>query len=84
MNKNNITKEQLAMVQNAMKHAKDVLCECGNGIFTQGQKFKKVSKLLIGADEDQIVPIPTAICSKCSLEVNFDEEAAPEENRIIK
>lgn len=57
MNKNNITKEQMAMVQNAMKNAKDILCKCGCDIFTQGIKLKKISKLLMGADEDILVPI---------------------------
>lgn len=83
MNKDNFTPEQMAMAQNAMKNAKDIFCKCGGGIFTQSLKLKRVSKLLIGADEDAIVPIPVLTCILCKSEINTSEESEPDKNEIV-
>lgn len=41
-------------------------CEkCGNVYFSEKYIMKRVSKLLIGAPEDQFVPINILVCDKC-------------------
>lgn len=39
--------------------------ECGNDTFIDVLYLRKVSKLLTGSPEDQLVPIPAYACSKC-------------------
>ena len=40
-------------------------CECGNKIWTQGIIIKKISALLSQSGEEEIMPIPVFLCSKC-------------------
>lgn len=43
-----------------------IVCEeCGNSIFQEGVLLRKASKILIGAQQDALVPIPVFTCSKC-------------------
>jgi hypothetical protein len=45
---------------------KDVNCEkCGMDLFLPSMKFKKVSRLLTGTPNDQIVPIEVFVCANC-------------------
>lgn len=49
-----------------------VLCEeCGNKFFKKVTVMKKISRLLTGASQDEIVPLETYACEKCS-HVNKD------------
>lgn len=56
----------------------DVSCEeCGNILFEKVTILKKVSKLLIGATKDEIVPIETYMCKSCghiNKDFNFKEK----------
>ena len=43
-----------------------VKCEkCENDTFTEAVFLRKASKLLTGASQDSIIPIPTFQCSAC-------------------
>ena len=43
-----------------------VKCEkCENDTFTEAVFLRKASKLLTGASQDSIIPIPTFRCSAC-------------------
>ena len=75
----NLTREQSIMLAGALREAKDIACSCGGLIFNQGTKLKLLSKLLIGADEDQLVPIPAFFCIKCLKELNLEEEKPNDE-----
>ena len=45
----------------------DIKCtQCGGKYFTPAVMFKKVSKLLTGAPEDQIAPINIFACKDCN------------------
>jgi DNA-directed RNA polymerase subunit RPC12/RpoP len=44
----------------------DVNCHnCGGDLYLPSFKFKKVSKILVGSDKDQIVPIQVYVCASC-------------------
>lgn len=50
----------------------EVVCEeCNNNVFQEGTLLRKASKILIGAQQDALVPIPVFTCSKCG-HVNSD------------
>lgn len=50
----------------SLENSKPVTCEsCGNDTFTEVLYIRKISKLLTGAPEDALVPIPSFACSKC-------------------
>lgn len=47
--------------------------ECGNIFFNKVTIIKKVSKLLTGSPMDEIVPMETYVCNKCShINKDFD------------
>lgn len=51
----------------SLENSKPVTCEsCGNDTFVEVLYIRKISKLLTGAPEDALVPIPSFACSKCS------------------
>lgn len=83
MNKNQLTQEQLIMLSGALKNAKDIVCKCGGKIFNQGTKLKLLSRLLIGTEKDELVPIPCIYCIKCQEEVNIEEDNKGKEGIII-
>lgn len=49
-----------------LSQATDIICEeCGNPYFKEVVMIKKISKLLLASDKDQIFPVPVLQCSKC-------------------
>jgi DNA-directed RNA polymerase subunit RPC12/RpoP len=47
-----------------------VTCEsCGHNIFQEGYMLRKVSKFLIGTNQDGIIPMPAVSCIKCGTVV---------------
>ena len=50
-----------------------IVCECGNKYFTEVLEVRKISKLIIGAPNDQLVHIPGLMCTKCQKVLNLDE-----------
>ena len=47
--------------------------ECGNDVFMQAMKFRRVPKLLAGTSEDQIVPVQVFLCTACgNINKEFD------------
>jgi DNA-directed RNA polymerase subunit RPC12/RpoP len=47
--------------------------ECGSIFFEKVTIIKKISKLLIGAPDDQLVPMETYACKKCGhINEDFD------------
>ena len=83
MKEPNLSQEQRIMLMGALKNARDIKCSCGGEIFNEGSKFKLLSKLLIGADSDQLVPIPTVFCIKCLKEISLEEEKPKDSNEIV-
>jgi len=52
--------------QISLKDADTVKCEmCENETFQEVLSFKRVNKLLTGAAQDTLVPIPIYKCDKC-------------------
>ena len=49
-----------------LSDARDMDCECGNKLFMQGYRFKKVSRLLTGGAKDTVLPVEVYICTQCS------------------
>ena len=54
----------------------DIPCECGNLIFMQGMRFKKVSRLITGETKDSIIPIEVFLCTQCGKPL---QELMPDE-----
>jgi len=53
--------------------------ECGNDTFVEVVYVRKVSKLLTGSPDDQLIPIPAYACSKCHhVNSQFKLREAPE------
>ena len=49
-----------------IKQTTELKCEeCDHHIFTEGFMIRKASKLLTGAVNDTIIPIPVMMCAKC-------------------
>jgi len=50
----------------SLSQTEAVKCEkCGCEVFTPAYMIRKVSRLLIGAKQDGIMPIDTFVCVKC-------------------
>lgn len=67
--------EQGGLTQKMVSDAPEVICEeCENNKFVERLTFRKVSKLMIGSDKDQVVPIPVFCCTACG---HVNEEFQP-------
>jgi DNA-directed RNA polymerase subunit RPC12/RpoP len=55
--------------QQIMKHLKDstgIKCEkCEHQVFTESYIIRKISKILVGAVSDVVVPVPIFSCASC-------------------
>ena len=48
---------------------------CDNEIFMPAMKFRKVSRLIAGTSEDQLIPVQIFICTACgNVNSDFDIE----------
>ena len=47
------------------------VCTCGNRFFVQASVLKKLSALMSPTRNDEIVPVPLWICSKCGEPAPF-------------
>ena len=61
-------------IQVNVMDAPNVKCEeCGKIYFEKVTVIKKISKLLTGSPEDQLVPMETYVCAKCGhMNEEFD------------
>ena len=59
-----------------IKQTSPIVCDnqdCGNDIFMPAMKFRTVSKLLAGTQDDQIIPVQVFICTACgNINKDFD------------
>jgi hypothetical protein len=66
------------MEQNPMQHIMSstaITCdECGHDIFENKIYLRRISKLLMATDKDQIIPMPTMVCAACE---HVNEEFVP-------
>jgi DNA-directed RNA polymerase subunit RPC12/RpoP len=49
----------------SLNDARDMNCECGNNVFMEGFRFKKISRLLTGEAKDSILPVQLYLCTQC-------------------
>jgi hypothetical protein len=60
-----------------------IVCdECKNDTFLEVQYMRRVSKLMTGASEDMMIPIPVFACSKCkhindAFKIAFSQDNKP-------
>lgn len=47
---------------------------CGYDVFISGTKFRKLSKLAFGGEQDMIIPFEVSVCGECG-EVNQELSA---------
>lgn len=80
-------------VQQAVKDAPYMTCECGSKTFTQLCAYKKVPGLYFGETEPRILPVMVIACSKCGkipddfmagLGSNFVEDESKTEEKKDK
>lgn len=43
--------------------------ECGGILFRQVMAFRRVSKVLVQGNKDQLVPIPVFVCNDCNTPI---------------
>lgn len=51
-----------------IKKTTPIICDnedCNNDMFMPAMKFRKVSKILAGTKDDQIIPVQVFICTSC-------------------
>jgi len=76
----------LDQIKVSLDNSTEVNCEeCGNATFTEVFYIRKISKLLIGAQDDMITNIPTFAYAKCGhinkeFEIQIEK---PKNNSII-
>jgi hypothetical protein len=64
---------------NLAEHGKSIRCEkCNNDTFEEVVYLFKISKIITGAPQDTIVPMPSFKCSACS---HVNVEFTPEHNK---
>ena len=73
---------------NPIPQTTPIVCEkCKHNVFVPAYFLRKVSRLLIGAQEDGIVPVNTFACAKCGhvneefVPRGIEETEAPEEEQ---
>lgn len=61
-----------------MSLAKTIACEaCGNETFVEVLYIKKLSKLVTGAPNDALIPVPSFACAKChNVNQEFRDESS--------
>ncbi len=53
-----------------LKNSKPEVCpNCDGSFFKQTFMFRRVSKILVGAPQDQLVPIPVFRCDDCGTPI---------------
>jgi DNA-directed RNA polymerase subunit RPC12/RpoP len=57
-----------------IKKTTPIVCDsCSNDVFISAMKFRKVSKILAGMPDDQIIPVQVFICTSCgAIPSDFD------------
>lgn len=61
--------QQKQLTQQDVMEAPDVQCvRCGGELFLPANRLKRISKLLTGAQQDQIYPMQTLVCANCGWE----------------
>ncbi len=57
------------MQQNPMQHimsSSAITCdECGHDVFENKTFLRRISKILMATDKDQVVPMPAIACANC-------------------
>lgn len=54
---------------------------CGYDVFISGTKFRKLSKLAFGGEQDMVIPFEVSVCGECG-EVNM--QLAPLELQALE
>lgn len=57
----------------------EVCSNCDGRFFAQTFMFRRVSKILVGAAQDQLVPIPVFRCDDCGTPIG---DMVPDENKL--
>ena len=84
MNNTKLTPEQINMMAQALKTAKDIVCKsCGGQIFAEGIRLKELSKIITGDTQNQLIPIPAFFCVKCHTELKQEDLEKPAEENVI-
>jgi len=56
---------------NQIRDAKEILCDCGHGIFTEKMMFKRISPIISPTGKEEVFPMPLVICEKCGKVPTF-------------
>lgn len=73
---------QAPKLQIDINQSNAVVCqECGYDTFVGGMKVRKISKLLVGADQDVLIPVDVFLCGACG---EVCTELLPEQFKQLK
>jgi hypothetical protein len=74
-----------------LSQSKPEVCpNCEGNFFRQTFMFRRVSKILVGAPQDQLIPIPVFRCDDCGTPIGDmvpdanETESQTDEGKIIK
>lgn len=71
--------EKQPQMRVGLEQSTALVCKaCGHDVFLEASKFRIISKLLIGSQQDAIVPVPVFLCANCGAIL---EELLPKEMR---
>lgn len=65
----------------------EICAACSGKFFAQVFMFRRISKILVGAPQDQLVPIPVFRCDDCGTPIGDmvpDEVSDIDDSNIIK
>jgi len=66
----------------SLEDTEALLCDkCGEDVFIEGMKIRKVSGILSGTGQPSYLPIPVFICNSCG---HVNEEFLPKEVKGLK
>ena len=69
--------QQQHQVKIDLSKSTPIVCSaCGDDIFVNGFKFRKISKLITGTPQDAVIPIEVFLCGSCGA---VNEELLPNE-----
>lgn len=70
---------------NLAEHGKAINCEeCGNDTFTDITYLFRISKIITGAQQDTLVPMPSFKCSRCGhVNEEFQPKKKDDQNSLI-
>jgi uncharacterized Zn finger protein len=75
---------KIQLTPSVLQNSQEVKCDnCENNTFINAYQLRLISKVLVGASEDQLLPVPVFSCSKCGhVNDDFIPDYAKSKNKL--